>query len=367
MPIRQFLQRLRAPAVDPEKAREEAARWLNSLSRGLRLDEGQALREWLKQPANRTAILESARIYHDPDVIAVLSELFPKAEELQKQKPATSFAPIAAMAAIAVVISLASPIFLNRELPWDYLKPGKHLPTVPVERGSYLTHVGEQQTITLKDGTVVSLNTATHMEVALSEHSRDVFIGPNSGEAIFHVAHEPFRPFIVHVGRRMLEAVGTNFNVRVLRPEHIEVTVTEGNVKVYVSEIRLPDTPEVNRLRADRAVDDTNVSALETALVEPGFQFVRKIEESEADERLAWQHGLMYFKAEPLSRALAEASRYTSTRFVLADNKLADIRIAGSFRTGDVEGFLNALRQDFNIASQKDTQGRVILSALQHP
>ncbi len=48
---------------------------------------------------------------------------------------------------------------------------------------------------------------------------------------------------------------------------------------------------------------------------------------------------------------------------MLADDKVRRIRIEGSFRTGDVEGLLAALRDKFRVDSRRDADGRVVLSS----
>ncbi len=125
------------------------------------------------------------------------------------------------------------------------------------------------------------------------------------------------------------------------------------------------DTPA--KLRDEVTHPETTVGALETALVEPGFQTVRKLETGEADARLAWQRGMLIFEGEPLGEALAEVDRYTTTKFILADEKLRDVRVGGYFRAGDVDGLLVALRENFLIDSRRDAQGRVVLTALPTP
>src|SRR6201996_6042286 len=65
----------------PEKAREEAAMWLARLPRGLRADEAPPLRDWLKDRINRNIILDMARLWHGPDILALLSELIPAGPE----------------------------------------------------------------------------------------------------------------------------------------------------------------------------------------------------------------------------------------------------------------------------------------------
>jgi transmembrane sensor len=108
------------------------------------------------------------------------------------------------------------------------------------------------------------------------------------------------------------------------------------------------------------------VGPLHTALVEPGMQFVRKLEVGDLHTLLAWQQGLLLFDGTTLENVLAEVDRYTTTQFVLADEQLRNIRIGGRFRTGDVDGLLASLRTEFMIGSRRDAQGRVVLSPLGH-
>jgi transmembrane sensor len=181
------------------------------------------------------------------------------------------------------------------------------------------------------------------------------------GEASFVVAHDAARPFTVRAGAREFQAIGTQFNLRVLNAENVELTVTEGDVKVLYAPPRLPDTPA--RRRENLSFGEVTLNALDTARVEPGFQSVRKLMPGEADARLAWQRGLIIFDETPLDEALAELERYTPTQFVLTDERLRKVPIRGDFRTGDVDALLLALRKNFFIRSTRDAQGRVVLSA----
>jgi transmembrane sensor len=221
----------------------------------------------------------------------------------------------------------------------------------------YATSVGERRDVTLPDNTVVTLNTGSRLLVEYSPGAREVRL--LRGEAAFQVRPDTTRPFIVAAGARRFEATGTRFNVRVLGPELTELTVTDGKVKVMNAPPRLPETPA--QKRATLLYGETTVSAFETAQVEAGFQSVSQIDESEANARLAWQRGLIVFEDEALQDALEEIDRYTTTRFVLADEKVRRVRIDGSFRTGDVDGVLASLKDKLNW--KRDAQGRIVLSA----
>ena len=107
---------------------------------------------------------------------------------------------------------------------------------------AYATQVGEQQQVMLSDGTRLSLNTSTQLRVEMDGDSRSVHV--ESGEALFEVAKDPRRPFVVHVAGSEVLAVGTVFSVRVgVRPggesasPAIAVTLIEGKVTVRRAEL----------------------------------------------------------------------------------------------------------------------------------
>jgi transmembrane sensor len=117
-------------------------------------------------------------------------------------------------------------------------------------------------------------------------------------------------------------------------------------------------------LSGNRTSEDTTIDALEMARLEPGLQFVRKVKPTDIDDALAWQRGRIVFKSERLEDALAEVDRYTNTRFVLVDDRLRDLRVAGDFSTGHIDDFLASLRRNYQIAAQRAPGGRVVLRPL---
>ena len=89
----------------------------------------------------------------------------------------------------------------------------------------YFTRIGEQQTIELDDGSVVTLNTGGQLVVDYSEAARRVLL--ERGEAYFEVTGDPERPFTVDLGVRSVTAVGTAFNIR-KNPERYQVAGDRG-------------------------------------------------------------------------------------------------------------------------------------------
>lgn len=345
------------PPTAADKRRQDATKWLARLERGLGGDEGRDLREWLKDRKNSEVILDAASLWHSSDVHAVLCTLL-GTSQLQRTRPT----PPRRTLTLPLVVALGSTVALlillwSGHMPWASAQ-GSPAATSEAPSAIYSTAIGETHQFTLPDGTGVTLNTGTRISISFSPRSREVYLA--TGEATFRVAAGGSRPFVVNAGRRSFDADGTLFNLRTVTPENVELTVLEGHVTVLDAPPRIPDTPA--RRRDVVTYGEQVVNAFEEALVEPGFQSVRHIEEPEVQDRLAWQRGLIVFEDKALPDALAEVERYTNAKFVLADTKLGALRVSGRFRTGNVNAVRLALRQNFLIASRRDARGRIVLS-----
>ena len=190
---------------------------------------------------------------------------------------------------------------------------------------------GERRTVTLADGSRVDLNTDSRIEIAFSSGRRDIAL--IRGEALFEVAKDPSRPFVVTAGEARVRAVGTAFNVR-LRKEVVELTVTEGVVAVG-------DETRSAPLRRVVQGSGAIVGAGAVAKVELDPEVVRR--------RLLWRDGVVEFEGDTLEQAVAEFNRYNDRKLVVADAKVASIRVGGRFGTREVDRFLTALQAGFPV------------------
>ena len=344
---------------DPRRAREEASLWLARLDRGLSDDERSGLRDWLRDAMNNRAFLEMGKLWRGLEIISVLSELFPLNPEVLNPPRRRSLQSIALAALAAACISIVGTLMLAGDTPWSFFAAHRPPPR-PMFSEVWHTGIGEKRTSRLADFSTVTLNTNSRIVMFYGPLTRDAYL--SYGEASFDATRDAARPFNVHAGKRVIQASGSSFNVRVLPDDNVEVTVTDGQVKVLYAPQRPLDTPD--RLREDFMRIDTVVSAQEMALVEPTFQSVRKLDPSDVDSRVAWQRGEVVFQGEPLERVLSEVGRYTTTQFVIGDENLRDVRVGGYFKIGDTESFLTSLRQNFLIDSQRYPDGRVVLTAL---
>jgi transmembrane sensor len=228
-----------------------------------------------------------------------------------------------------------------------------------LEAQRFSTGVGEQRDVLLPDGSRVTLNTATALRVRYTKHSRGIML--EQGEAFFTVKHDASRPFDVTAGRTVTRAVGTEFNVD-LRPTEVTVTVIEGAVHVSAPESGAgaasgPD-PAKGEVRLD--VPLSKGQALEFHIDE------RQAPPEEGDlKRIdAWRRRRLEFSDTPLSEAVEEINRYSTTHVTIGSSELLSVRVSGIFQIGDTDGFLYSLREA--LAVQTHTVGTgVVLTRTQ--
>jgi transmembrane sensor len=213
---------------------------------------------------------------------------------------------------------------------------------------AFATAVGGRSTITLDDGSRVTLNTQSRVETHFSKTRRDVTLV--AGQALFEVAHDATRPFVVTAGDRQVTAIGTAFDVR-LEPTGVRVVLVEGRVAV------------------DERADGPIASLLGTERRElvAGQEYVSKaksaniVRAADVNEAILWRDGRVAFNDVPLTQAIAEMNRYATGALVVADPSMARLRVNGVFRTGETRAFVNALEEYFPIRAEQQPGGDTLL------
>jgi transmembrane sensor len=217
------------------------------------------------------------------------------------------------------------------------------------------TAVGQQRNVTLADGSIVALNTNSIVETELGRQTRQIYL--RKGEAHFQVAHDRSRPFVVHAGDAVVRAVGTQFDVRLLADQHVDITVDEGRVEVQAAaaatDVAATHKGRVAVVRALRAGE-----ALSTAAADYS---VRPISEEQLSHDMAWRAGEIIFDGETLGDAVAEIERYTDSRIVIADSRTAALRVGGRFRTDNVPAFFDALQSALPVSVRRAANGAVYI------
>jgi transmembrane sensor len=334
-----------------EKRFDEASQWIAKLDQGLTKQDARELQQWMAASrANYDTLIQMATLWDKMDVMSRLSDLFPKpVQETPKTKPRSYPLALAASFLIAVGFSV-------------WLGSG-WLPTAEstVMSDTYETAVGESSTVSLPDGTVLVLNTNSLVRVNYTAAYR--LFDLQRGEIHVEVAHNNQRPLRVAAGDRMVQAVGTAFNVQLYQDKRIKLIVTDG--KVLVSNWALPE-------QSQSEFDDPRFLAGDTVAVSKGEKLllsdnatptIEKLEPEDIAVGLAWRSGNLIFRGEPLAEAIAEISRYTSVEFKILDDQLNSIRVAGVFKAGDVNGLLVTLNDHFNIVHERVGKDTILLKA----
>lgn len=198
---------------------------------------------------------------------------------------------------------------------------------------------GRRGSVSLEDGSTVHLNAGTVLAVRVDAASRRVELV--RGEAVFDVAKDPARPFVVEAGGARAAALGTVFMVRRLRDRAARVTVLEGRVAVAAGAAEL-------ELHADESVEATGASLGPRRAVD-------------AEDAAAWRRGMLVFREQALDEVLAEIDRYTPYRIDAQLGSSAAERVTGTFFIDRPDESLSALIQSFGLVAVASEPGRLRL------
>jgi transmembrane sensor len=192
----------------------------------------------------------------------------------------------------------------------------------------YTTRVGEQRSVTLDDGSIVTLNTSSEIEVRFTAAHRTVRL--LEGEALFQVAHDAARPFDVVTGNTLVRAVGTEFNVD-QRKTRTTVTVVEGRVAI---------TPQIPT--SGSAATGSMLAATEQVVIDNG-KIGAPARVASVSPVLAWTRRQLVFDRRPIGEVAAEFNRYNRRQIEIRATALADEPLTGVFQANDTQSFLTFL------------------------
>ena len=225
----------------------------------------------------------------------------------------------------------------------------------------YATVTGEQSSIPLPDGSLVTLNTRSMMRIAYSDEYRDVHLG--DGEALFDVAKDTGRPFRVITEQAVIEAVGTQFSVR-KGIDEVTVTVVEGLVEVSrkaggaKAEMLVDGEPY-----AERSSQPVRLEVGQQAQVKSGVAKPVVVDVS-VEKAIAWRQHRLVFEALPLKHVIEEFNRYNDPPTAIEDKELESLPISGVFRSIDRDSFLQFLAQMQLAESSTRADGTIVLRGM---
>nr|WP_321358892.1 FecR domain-containing protein [uncultured Hyphomonas sp.] len=287
---------------------------------------------WLNaEMAHRVAFLRALSAWSRAERLSVLRSNQPAPRKSFVRRPAVQMLAAAACVAMAILVVMPFGLF-----------GGEPAAPQPLH---YQTARGEMKTLTLEDGSVLTLNTDTSVDVTFSDDKRQVAL--IEGEAFFDVAKAPERPFLIDAGEGQVRVLGTSFGVE-RRQGVVEVAVSEGTV--WVGSSAQKDASESILTPGMIGYASANGVIVETTDVET------------VSQRLMWREGRLKFNDTPLRDVAAEFNRYNTIQLVVTDEATGDIEIGGTFRLDNVEAFARLANDGLGL-DVSHAPGRIELSS----
>jgi transmembrane sensor len=313
-------------------------------------------------PAEIEALIERARQSSDANVIALAPRLGPgRAGSPDREAPAgrSWFARASRgvrFAAAAMVLAAVG----ASALYW-------------MTRNVYATGVGEQRSILLPDGSTIDLNARSKVRVRFDTSTRKVDL--MEGEALFRVAKNRERPFVVSASDTRVRAVGTEFAIN-RRQRELVVTVVDGTVAVSPPARPAARGSTAGNQRAASGASGSAQPAMPAGdneiLLNAGQQLALSLaagaggsaayepRQVDVEDAIAWTRRRLVFESTPLADVVGEFNRHSSRELVLQGGGLEDFHVSGAFSSTDVEPFLRFLRAQPGIEVVEE-EGRIVI------
>lgn len=223
---------------------------------------------------------------------------------------------------------------------------------------AFSTDVGQRATVTLPDGSRLTLNTDTVVRTRADDDRRLVYL--DKGQAFFRVAHDRRHPFVVSAAGRTVTALGTAFDVRVDHGE-LKVVLVEGKVRVEAAKPPAATRPAASAVVATKPMA-TDMSAGSQLVARDDTEW--RLTPTDVERETSWLEGQLVFADAPLSEVVAEMNRYSTRKVEITDPALGARRVGGNFAPGDVRGFARILEAAGVATVREQPDGRIMVVAV---
>lgn len=252
---------------------------------------------------------------------------------------------------MAVFVRAAAAILLLGFLgwfSWQYIDEGitetaSSTPSVEMQKVS--TENGERAQLSFSDGTVITLNAASHLRYpkAFQGTRREIEL---KGEAYFEVAPNKEKPFVVHTNSAEVEVVGTKFNVRAWEEDsEVSVGVREGKVAVN----SVAEAPN----QKDRVL----LTEGQYTRVIKG-QGLTEVQNIDVEKYLLWINGGLHFDNVPFQKVFRQIEREFNVKITVEDESkgILDVPFTSTFRDVELEKVLKVLSASMKMEYRKEEQ-----------
>lgn len=285
---------------------EQAAHWKALLTSGeVDASEQAAFQAWLNES------VENKKAYQS------VEQFWGKFEHLDPVSAKTTLLKAQSTQKIATALKTSLALLLVAITSWGMIQSS----IADYYLADHRTVAGEIKEIILDDGSRITLNTGTAVDIQYNDNQR--LIKLRQGEVFVHVAKQSNRPFIVETAQGTAQALGTQYLVKKLG-NITSVAVIESDVKVctdrgYFSQ----KTVDCINLSPGMGVHEINRSMKPIAI--------------NIDSVTGWTSGYLSFDSEPLTNVLSVLDRYTSEKIYFDAESIAELQVSGVLPVMDIE------------------------------
>ena len=309
--------------------RREAARWLARLQSGRDPDAQAKFEKWYAADEAHADAFERVRASYERSAL-----LRHSSEHLSRPSAglarSTDVVPVFVFAVAATLALIALGLVLFRGSPL----------MLGTDAVMLKTNIGEIRRVALSDGSSVTLDTSTRVEIEIGRSTRTVRV--KHGRARFEIAPTG-EPFVVEAGNETVMATGGTIDVEHEGPES-RLDVLAGTSQLQVRD-REGDRPLM-------------LTAGSGAAVGPG----PTVQAYKLPAATDWTRGMLQFEAMPLADVAKLANRYSDQQITFEAN-LGKLKVTGAFRAGDTAGLAKSLAAAFKLSLHQAQDGNWHLTA----
>ena len=212
------------------------------------------------------------------------------------------------------------------------------------------TQIGQQQHITLADGSELTLNTDTALDIDFTGQLRNIKL--YKGEVFIKVAKDKTRPLIISTNQGSARALGTQFNVHLIEdsePIMTQVAVVESSVEVCnkpsLFNFNKPECKQVHAGQLGQYTKNKNLA----------------ITSADSQSISSWITGTIALDNQPLPKVLHELQRYSQLHFIFDAATLADMRVSGVLPLNDMNKCLSLLSEKLPIQTRRPFANSILI------
>ncbi|GAM99864.1 transmembrane sensor [alpha proteobacterium U9-1i] len=316
---------------EPTQAELEAAHWLVVLDEPrVSRQDIDAFQAWLAADETHKRAYDAVSATADKIDAVLATE--PVGHEIGHRRTRVPVRPIA-IAALSAAAALA--LFVISPLN----------PLRDEASAVYATAPEQERLVRLSDGTTIEMAPGARLRASFEGDERHVRF--EEGVALFNVAHDASRPFVVTTRFGDIRVLGTSFVVR-LGSDAAITTVLSGRVEARREMLFSPDNSVA--ASADQEIELAG-GAPTVSVLAPGA----------LDRRLVWRERMVALDGQSLREAAAEVTRFSGVRFAFADTATAQVRLSGYVAGDDVEAFLVLLENNVGVSADRRADGVIVL------